>query len=133
MSTAWRPSCRPCGARSHRFVYASSTGVYGQEGGVEVDEDSAAEPRHESGRVCREGEDLVAHRFGRETNIPTVSLRFAGLYGPGRIVRREAIVRGEPIVGDPARFLNLIHIDDAATAAVLALEAPPSRPALHCQ
>jgi nucleoside-diphosphate-sugar epimerase len=55
-------------------------------------------------------------------------LRFAGLYGPGRIVRRALLERGEPIPGDPERFLNLIQIDDAArvgSAALQALEPEP--------
>src|SRR6185312_15863734 len=52
-----------------------------------------------------------------------VVLRFAGLYGPGRIVRRAILERGEPIPGDPEKFLNLVHIDDAAQAAALTLDA----------
>src|SRR3954467_9406366 len=35
-----------------RFIYASSTGVFGQDDGHWVDEDAPTEPRHESGRVC---------------------------------------------------------------------------------
>jgi len=102
--------------RPARFVYASSTGVYGQDDGGWVDEDSPTEPRHESGRVCLEGETVARGDAG------AVVLRFAGLYGPGRIVRRASLERGEPVVGDPAKFLNLVHIDDAAAAAVAALD-----------
>ena len=39
------------------------------------------------------------------------------------MIRRALIERGEPIPGDPTRYLNLIHIDDAARAAVAALDA----------
>ncbi|MEO6809537.1 MAG: NAD-dependent epimerase/dehydratase family protein [Isosphaeraceae bacterium] len=98
-----------------RFVYASSTGVYGQGDGDWVDEDAATEPRHESGRVALEAETLARERSA------TV-LRFAGLYGPGRIVRRAAIENGDVINGDPSNYLNLIHLDDAAAAAVRALD-----------
>ncbi len=49
-------------------------------------------------------------------------MRFSGLYGPGRIMRRETLLKGQPIVGDPEKFLNLIHIDDAALVAVAALD-----------
>jgi nucleoside-diphosphate-sugar epimerase len=31
-------------------------------------------------------------------------------------------MEGKPILGDPEKYLNLIHIDDAATAAVAALD-----------
>ena len=53
---------------------------------------------------------------------------FAGLYGPGRVVRRAMLERGEPIPGDPDKFLNLVHIDDAARAAAAALEAEAPAP-----
>jgi nucleoside-diphosphate-sugar epimerase len=109
-----------------RFVYASTTGVYGQTGGEWVDEESPAFPRHESGKVCLEAEERVRSwalaRKGSGSSAAVV-LRFAGLYGPGRAVRRSVLERGEPITGDADKFLNLIHIDDAAEAAVAALQA----------
>jgi nucleoside-diphosphate-sugar epimerase len=105
-----------------RFVYAGSTGVYGQTGGEWVDEDSPAEPQHESGRVVLEAEGRVrAWADSRDASV--VILRFAGLYGPGRLVRRSMLESGEPIPGDPEKFLNLVHIDDAAAAAAAALDA----------
>src|SRR5262249_56781506 len=51
-----------------------------------------------------------------------VILRFAGIYGPGRLLGRQAVEAGEPLVGDPEKWLNLIHVEDGA-AAVLAAEA----------
>ncbi len=104
-----------------RLVYAGSTGVYGQSGGEWVDEDSPTEPMHESGRVVLEAEDVVRDWAGRR-GASAVVLRFAGLYGPGRVVRRAMLERGEPIPGDPEKFLNMIQIDDAARAAVAALD-----------
>jgi nucleoside-diphosphate-sugar epimerase len=104
-----------------RLVYVGSTGVYGQDDGSWVDEESPARPRHESGRVGLEAEDLartISAGWGR----PAVVVRYAGLYGPGRIIRRAALAAGEAIVGDPRKYLNLIHIDDAAATAVAALE-----------
>ncbi len=43
-----------------------------------------------------------------------IVLRFAGIYGPDRLLRRQAIERGEPIVGDADKWLNLIHVEDGA-------------------
>lgn len=107
--------------RVGRLVYASSTGVYGQDDGGWVDENSPAEPRTESGRACLDAEGVLASYYS-ETRLRSVVLRLAGLYGPGRIVRRDALLRGEPIVGDPDKWLNMIHVDDAATAAIAALD-----------
>jgi nucleoside-diphosphate-sugar epimerase len=105
-----------------RFVYAGSTGVYGQTSGEWVDEESPTEPQHESGRVVLETEGRV-REWADRSGVSAVILRFAGLYGPGRIVRRTMLERSEPIPGDPEKFLNLVHINDAARAAAAALEA----------
>ena len=112
-----------------RFVYASSTGVYGQTGGEWVDERSPARPVNESGKVCLEAEERVrAWTKASDGSASAIVLRFAGLYGPGRVVRRAMLERGEPIPGDPDKFLNLIHIDDAAGAAVAALTVSEADP-----
>jgi nucleoside-diphosphate-sugar epimerase len=107
-----------------RLVYASSTGVYGQTDGEWVDEKSPAHPQHESGKVCLDAERLAfAWAMSRGCCATAIVLRFAGLYGPGRVVRRSTLEQGEPVPGDPDKFLNLIHIDDAAQAASAVLAA----------
>ena len=104
-----------------RLVYASATSVYGQNDGGWVDESSPTVPTTESGRVCLEAEQ-VARRLGAERGLAVNVVRFSGLYGPGRLPSRGGLVRGEPVPGDPERYLNLIQIDDAATATVAALD-----------
>ncbi|MGE3818931.1 MAG: SDR family oxidoreductase [Isosphaeraceae bacterium] len=101
--------------RSVRLVHTSSTSVYGQNDGSWVDENSPTVPATESGRVCLEAEGLVLARGG-------VVVRYSGLYGPGRMIRRESLERGDPIPADPSKYLNLIQVEDAATAAILALD-----------
>jgi len=100
-----------------RFVYVSSTSVYGHTGGEEVDETAATEPADESGKTLLEAEALL-----RERLPPAVVLRFAGLYGPGRLLRRAALEKGEPLIGDPEKWLNLIHVQDGAWAVLAAEE-----------
>lgn len=114
-------------ASAPRLVYASSTSVYGQSDGEWVDEDSPAEPIQEGGCVCLEAEQVASH-WARAAGASLVVLRFSGLYGPDRVIRRALLERGEPIPGDPARYLNLVHIDDAAQAAVAALDAARTDP-----
>ncbi len=104
------------GGFAGRFVYVSSTGVYGQDDGSWVDESSPTEPVSASGRVCLEAEGLLPGH--------AVVLRLAGLYGPGRVLRCAGLARGEPISGDPAHWLNLIQRDDAARFCVAALDHP---------
>jgi len=103
--------------RPERFIYISSTGVYGQCDGEAVDETAVTEPVEESGKIVLEAEQLLHGRLPG-----AVILRFAGIYGPGRLLRRQALEAGEAIVGDAEKWLNLIHVEDGA-AAVLAAEA----------
>jgi nucleoside-diphosphate-sugar epimerase len=103
--------------RPERFVYVSSTGVYGQADGGWIDETAPTEPREESGQVVLEAEGLL------RAKLPgAVVLRFAGIYGPDRLLRKQPLLKGEPLVGDADKWLNLIHVDDGA-GAVLAADA----------
>jgi nucleoside-diphosphate-sugar epimerase len=111
-----------------RFIYVSSTGVYGQSGDVWVDEQSPCEPTREGGRACWQAEQLLrSDRLGQQTII----LRMAGIYGPGRIPRRRELQAGAAIEAPSAGYLNLIHVDDAASA-VIAAEQQAVPPALYC-
>jgi len=98
-----------------RFLYVSSTSVYGQCHGEEVDEDAVTEPAEESGRALLEAEELLRQRQPR-----ALVLRFAGIYGPGRLLREQTLRAGEPLPGDPDGWLNLIHVDDGAAAVRVA-------------
>lgn len=107
--------------KPHRFLHVSSTSVYGQTDGGWVNEDAPTEPVEDSGRVVLEAESLL------RLKIPeAIVLRFAGIYGPDRLLRKQALLKGEPLVGDCEKWLNLIHVEDGADA-ILAAEAksPP--------
>jgi nucleoside-diphosphate-sugar epimerase len=102
---------------SVRFVFISSTGVYGQSEGEWVDESSAIQPTRENGRVLVESEAMVRSRLGSRGRV----LRLAGLYGPSRLIaRRDALLAGHPLAGNPEAWLNLVHVDDATRAVVSA-------------
>lgn len=106
-------------SRADHLVFISTTSVYGQSDGEWVDEGSAVEPASEAGQTALEAEDLV-----RESRIPDVMiLRLTGIYGPNRLLRRvEQLQAGEPIAGSGEAWLNLIHVDDAASAVIRAAE-----------
>ncbi|MEX1223542.1 MAG: NAD-dependent epimerase/dehydratase family protein, partial [Pirellulales bacterium] len=89
----------------------SSTGVYSQDDGGWVDEDSPCKPKQPGGKACLAAERLLAaHELGRRATI----LRMAGLYGPGRVPRKHDILSETPIPSPGDGYLNLIHIEDAA-------------------
>ncbi|MEP4681968.1 MAG: SDR family oxidoreductase [Rhodopirellula bahusiensis] len=101
--------------QSADLCYISTTGVYHQTGGVWVDESSPTHPTREGGKahLAAEGK-LRSLRVGR----PTTTLRLAGIYGPGRVPRAADVIAGRPIASPPHGHLNLIHVDDAATAVM---------------
>jgi nucleoside-diphosphate-sugar epimerase len=108
-----------------KFIYVSTTGVYGKVIGEEVDEDSSCQPRREGGRASLAAENVLrSSRFSDRAII----LRLAGLYGPGRIPRAANLIAGEPIDAPASGWLNLIHVEDAAKIVLLAEEqAKPPR------
>ncbi len=99
-----------------RVVHVSSTSVYGFTEGEEVDEDAPTEPIEESGKVV-----LAAECVLRERRPDATALRFAGIYGPGRVLREEALRKGEPLGPAAHGWVNLIHVDDGAAAVDAAL------------
>ncbi len=109
--------------RTARIIYISSTSVYGQTDGGWVDENSPCEPARENGRVCLEAENALRDSPLAERSVV---LRLAGIYGPGRLPNRQALRSGEPIASSLEGYLNLIHVDDAASVAAAA--ADHSRP-----
>lgn len=110
------------GTPLRKFVYTSSTSVYGQSDGAEVTEESPAEPGTETGRLLIETEEVL-RTAARADNFPAVVLRVAGIYGPGRGHLFQQFLRDEArISGDGGRLINMIHRDDVVGAIVAALE-----------
>jgi len=103
-----------------RFIYISSTGTYGQDDGGWVDEESPCAPVRAGGKACLDAEDLLRQADPR---IDSCRLRLAGIYGPGRIPRRDDLQAGKVIPASPTAWLNLIHVDDAARVVIAAADA----------
>ena len=109
-----------------RFVYTSSTGVYGQNDGSWVNEQSEASADSATAQVLLEAERLLM-KAHRESGFPTIVCRLAGIYGPGRGYWFKQFVLGQARLesrGD--RFLNMIHVEDVVGSimATLAHGAP---------
>jgi len=105
-----------------KFVYTSSTSVYGQNDGSLVKESSPTAPQVETAKVLVETENLLL-AAAQQKNFPAVILRVAGIYGPDRghwfkqYLKDEARMDGK---GD--RFLNMIHRDDLVGTIIAALK-----------
>lgn len=100
-----------------RFVYISSTSVYGQSSGEEVDESSPCEPMREGGKICLEAERHLSEAATGKFDLHV--LRLSGIYGPDRLIgRREQLENRQPFTVNPDGWLNLIHVDDAVTTVL---------------
>lgn len=107
-----------------RVVLVSSSAVYGEHHGDWVDEETPPAPLGFNGELLLEAERWLATR-----QVPSVVLRLAGLYGPGRLQLIERLRAGRATVPRSAlHWANRIHSDDAAAAIahLLALPAPRS-------
>ena len=105
-----------------KYLYTSSTSVYGQMDGSWVTEESPTEPAGETSRVLVETERLLM-QAAQEKNFPAVILRVAGIYGPERGHLFQQYLRGEArLAGDGSRLINMIHRDDVVRAILAALE-----------
>ncbi len=114
-----------------RFIYISTTGVYGPASGEWVDETTPPDPRREGGRASLVAEQaLAAHPMGARSII----LRLAGIYGPGRVPFIDKLRAGEPIPAAARGYLNLIHVEDAARVVVAAdcVEQSTIGPHVYC-
>lgn len=104
-----------------KFVYTSSTGVYGQNDGKLVKEDHVTDPTTETGRILVETERLL-HAAHLGQRFPAIVLRVAGIYGPDRIYQLRRFISGEARIEDGGkRHLNMIHRDDVIGAIIAAL------------
>lgn len=98
-----------------RIVYVSSTGVYGPGGGAWVDETWPVAPITGSGRARAAAEAALAR-----SPVPWVSLRAAGIYGPGRGLVERVRAGTYRIVGDGTGHVARIHVADLVAAIVAA-------------
>lgn len=105
-----------------RFLYTSSTSVYGQNDGSVVDETSPTEPTAETAQVLLEAERALLAN-AEQRNFSALILRVAAIYGPGRGYWFKQFMSGEArLEGKGERILNMIHRDDVIGSIIAALE-----------
>lgn len=105
-----------------RFVYLSTSGVYGDCAGERVDETRAPRPQTERARRRLDAEQAVSD-WGAREGVETVILRVPGIYAADRLplvrlARSTPVLRREDDV-----YTNHIHADDLAAIVATALYA----------
>ena len=109
------------GKLPRRFVYISTSGVYGDCGGDWVDESRPVNPQSDRARRRVDAENRLL-AWGRATGVNVSVLRVPGIYAADRLPverlrRGTAALRAEDDV-----YTNHIHADDLAAICVAALE-----------
>jgi UDP-glucose 4-epimerase len=118
-----------------RVVLASTRQVYGSPRYLPLDEDHPCEARDINGIHKRAAEEY--HRvYAAAHGLASVVLRLTNTYGPGQLVKHarqgfigwfvRLAVEGKTIevMGDGEQQRDLNHVDDVATAMLLAAASP---------
>jgi UDP-glucose 4-epimerase len=113
-----------------RFIYASSSSVYGDTDELPMRETSRPQPLSPYG-VTKLAAEHLCQLYHANFRLGTVSLRYFTVYGPRqrpdmafhRFIR--ALLRGEPlpVYGSGEQTRDFTFIDDVVTANLLALQA----------
>jgi nucleoside-diphosphate-sugar epimerase len=104
-------------------VVAQSFGAFNgiREGGwVKTEED----PLDPGPANMRKGAESLRHLEDVVVRAGGAALRYGSLYGPGAIDDWVGLIRKRqfPLVGGGSGYISWVHLDDAASATVLALE-----------
>ncbi|MBI4277434.1 MAG: SDR family oxidoreductase [Armatimonadetes bacterium] len=117
-----------------RVIYASTGGaIYGDAASLPTDERHPAAPSSPYG-VAKYALEQYLHAFRVMHGLPSVTLRYANVYGPRQDPHGEAgvialfihaMLRGEQptVFGDGAQTRDFVGVEDVARANVLALQS----------
>jgi nucleoside-diphosphate-sugar epimerase len=115
-----------------RFIFASSSSVYGNTPVLPAKEDNLLVPYSPYGVTKMASEHLVKV-YNDNFGVPSVSLRYFTVYGPGQrpdmafhkfikaIMENKAIT----IYGDGNQTRDFTYVSDIVEANILAMNAPP--------
>ena len=121
---------------AERFVYASSSSVYGGLTDLPFSEDQRTDTPISLYAATKRADELMAHAYTHLFGLHTVGLRYFTVYGPwGRPdmamwLFTEAMLAGRPIkvfnYGDMQR--DFTYIDDVVRGTLAALMVPDLKP-----
>lgn len=115
------------------LVHASSSSVYGADGGGPVAEDARRRPASPYGLSKLAAEELVG-LYAREKGVPATVLRYFTVYGPrqrpemalSRFIERVSCGLPVEVFGDGSQVREMTYVGDVVEATVAALEVEGS-------
>jgi nucleoside-diphosphate-sugar epimerase len=110
------------GSAPKRFVYVSTTGVYGDWAGARIDETAACKAQTPRAQRRLDAEKQLRH-WARRLGVSLALLRAPGIYAADREghPRERLLARRPLLVPQDDVFTNHIHADDLARACWRAL------------
>lgn len=118
----WHRASLPTGAHTPAgvFVYASTTGVYGDRGGARVQEFHTVRPQTARARrrVAAEG---AVRAFGRDAGWRASIVRIPGIYAEDRLPIARLHKRTPALAPQDDVYTSHIHADDLARTMIAAL------------
>lgn len=109
------------GVTLRRYVYESSTAVYGQIDGEWISEDAPREPSSTMGRLRVQAENVLLDAF-RNHGLPLVILRPSSIYRPEGVINRKIRDGSYVLTADPEKVMNHIYVEDFLDILVRALD-----------
>jgi UDP-glucose 4-epimerase len=111
-----------------KFIYASSSSVYGLTSSLPMAETNLLRPLSPYG-VTKLAAEQLCFLYFKNHNVPTVSLRFFTVYGPGQRPDMafhkffKCMAEDKPIIifGDGKQTRDFTYIDDIVAACLAAL------------
>ena len=111
----------------HRFVYASSSSVYGDVATIPMREDAYLQPLSPYG-VTKLAAEHLCHLYHVNHGVPTVSLRLFTVYGPRqrpdmafhRFIRAALTDQPITVYGDGAQTRDFTYVSDIVAAGLAA-------------
>jgi nucleoside-diphosphate-sugar epimerase len=103
--------------------YLSTTGVYGDRGGAEVNETSEVRPSSQRGSKRARAEEQWLSLYERH-GIPVHIFRLSGIYGPGRSALDSVRVGVARRINKPGHMFNRIHVEDIIQVLLASFDRP---------
>ncbi len=100
--------------------YCSSTAVYGNTQGAEIDETMPTAPDTQRGHLRMEAEHGW-NKLARERAVKAAIFRIAGIYGPGQSAIDQLRHGTARRLDKPGHVFSRVHVDDIAGAVVAAM------------
>jgi nucleoside-diphosphate-sugar epimerase len=94
-----------------KIILISTTGVYGHCSGEWVNEKTALNPQVDRAKRRVDAEQQF-HHFCLKYQIPLITLRVSGIYGPGKLPLKRIKEKTPMVRQEDSPFSNRIHVDD---------------------